>query len=124
LSDTNGITFREVTRSGSVVDFVGFRLILDRSSVHSVDRSHSTVLLETLAFVVEELSGRFGRSGEESSHHDSGSSEGESLGDVTDVRDTSIGDDGYTELTSKLGDGEYSGSLRSTDGGNFLSDTD
>lgn len=62
------------------------------SVLHGFDRAHAAVQLDALAFVVEVFAGRFGRTGEETAHHDCGSTEGEGFGNVANVADTAVGD--------------------------------
>jgi hypothetical protein len=123
LSDTDSVALGEVTGGGGVVDVLVL-LVLDRSGVHRVQRTHTAVLLEALALVVEELSRRLGGTGEETTHHDGRRAERESLRDVTDVSDSTVSDDGDAELASELSDGEDGGTLGTTDSSDLLGDAD
>lgn len=74
--------------------------------------------------MVEVLSRRLGGSSEETTHHDGRSTQAESLGDVSNVADTTIGPGGNTEPLGKLRDGVDGSTLGSTDGHDLLSDAD
>jgi hypothetical protein len=130
LGNLDGVGLREVARRGGVVvtddDGVGGEGAVSRSLgvLHGLDRTHTSVGLDSLALVVEVVSGRLGRSSEESTHHDGAGTERERLGDVTDVSNTSVGPDGNSELPGKLGDTVDGGTLGSTDGHDLLGDTD
>jgi len=88
------------------------------------DRSHTSVGLDPLSLVVEVLSRRLRRSGEESTHHDRAGSQTQGLCDVSDVSDSSVSPGRDSELLGELRDGVDGGSLRSTDGHDLLSDAD
>jgi hypothetical protein len=116
LCNTDLVTLREVTTSSGVVG----RLL----ALHSINGSHTTVSLDKLSVRRQEvLSGGLGSSGKKSSHHNSAGSKSNSLNDVTNVLDSSVGDTRNTEATGKLANGVNSGSLGTSNSHNLLGDT-
>lgn len=135
LGDLDGVALGEVTLGGGVLvssDLVGLGGSFAGSTgnlvlllvLHGFDGSHSTVALETLAVAVEVVSGRLGGSGEQTTHHDGASAECHGLGDVTDVGDTTIGNNGDAKLGGELGNSVNSGSLGSANSHHLLGDAD
>lgn len=114
LGDLDRVRLGVVTLGRSVSTITGL--------LHGIERSHTTVLLEALAVQVEVLTGRLGGTGEETAHHDTRGTQSQGLGDVTNVSDTAIGNNGDTVLGSKLGNLVDGSSLRTTAGHNLLSD--
>lgn len=74
--------------------------------------------------MVEVLSRRLRRSSQKSTHHHRARSQTQRLSDVTDVSDSSVSPGRDSELLGELRDGVDGGSLRSTDGHDFLGDAD
>lgn len=100
LGDLDRVRLGEVPRGGGIVDTERGGLgALDaaRGVLHRLDGSHAAVDLDALALVVEVLSRRLSGSSEETAHHHSRSTEGDGLGNVPDVADTSVSDGGDAE---------------------------
>lgn len=95
-----------------------------RSKRKTYNGTHTSVSLHPLTLVVEVLSRRLSRTGQKTTHHDSVGSQRQSLGDVPNVSNSTIGPDRDSELPGKLGNGEHSGSLGSTNSHDLLGDAD
>lgn len=116
LSDQNLVGLGEVTRGRGVG--VGGGLL------HGIDGTHTTVGLQSLTVTVEVVTWGLGGTSQQTTHHHTGSTQSQGLGDVSDVTNTTIGDTWNTELACELADVVDGGTLRSTTGHNLLGDTD
>lgn len=92
--------------------------------LHSIQGPHTAVLLEALAIEVEILTGGLGGSSKETTHHDGRSTKGQSLGDVANVTDTTISNNGDTVLGGELGNLVNGSTLGTTAGHDLLGDAD
>ena len=126
LSDEEFVTLGEVAGSTGVgsLGVVGVGgantglLVL-----HGVDRAHTSVGLDELALAGNErLTRRLSGTGKETAHHDSAGTECETLDDVTNVLDTTVGDTGNTEAGSERGDRVDGSGLRTADSHDLLGD--
>ncbi len=124
LRDEDTGLLGEVPSSSSVAGF-GVRLGTSGLLVlHGGNTAHATVSLDKLTLVADEIfTGRLGGTSEETTHHDGRGAHGETLDDVADVLDTTVGDTGNTEAGGKVGDAADSEGLGTTDGHNLLCDT-
>jgi len=112
LGNEDAVTLGEIASSASVallsiLAAAGGLLVL-----HGVDTAHATVGLNELTLAGHERStGRLGGTGQETAHHDGRGAEGETLDDVANVLDTTIGDAGDAEAGGKSADLEDGGGL-------------
>lgn len=89
--------------------------------LHGVDGAHTAVGLDELALAGDEvLTWRLGGTGEETAHHDGGGAEGETLDDVANVLNTTVGDTWNAEACSESGDAVDRCGLWATDGHDLL----
>jgi hypothetical protein len=124
LGDENAVTLREVARGASVALLAVLAAGASLSVLHSVDAAHATVRLDELALSGNEGgTGRFGCAGQQTSHHDSAGTEGQTLDDVSNILDTTIGNAGHAEASSKGTHAVDTSSLGSANGHDFLRDT-
>lgn len=92
--------------------------------LHGIQGSHTAVLLQALAIEVEVLAGGLGGSRKETTHHDGRSTKGQGLGDVANVADTAISNDGDTVLGGELGNLVDGSTLGTAAGHDLLGDAD
>lgn len=123
LGNKQAVTLREVTSGTSSAGLTGLSsacLLL----LHSVNGAHATISLDELAFLRDEvLARRLSGTGEQTAHHNSGSTHGETLDNVANVLDTAVSDAGNAEASGELGDVVDGSGLGTTDGHDLLSDT-
>ncbi|GMT25056.1 hypothetical protein PFISCL1PPCAC_16353, partial [Pristionchus fissidentatus] len=92
---------------------------------HRVDRSHATVLLQTNAVRTPEvLARRLQSSCQESAHHHCARTEGQRLGDVSDILDASVGQHGHVAGARVRRHVVHCRSLCSSNGHHLLRDAD
>lgn len=116
LSNADLVTLGEVSSGGSVVP----RL----HALHGINRSHTPVSLDKLSLSTQKvLSRRLGGSRKETTHHHSTGAQSETLDDVSDVLDSSIGHTWNTEAAGKLANAKDSSGLRTADSHDFLGNT-
>ena len=124
LGDQDAVLLGEVA-SGTGVG--GAAVLVGTSSLlvlHGGDTAHSTVGLNELTLVANEvLARRLGGTGKETTHHNGAGTHGQTLNNVTNVLDTTVGDTGNTEASGEVGDAADSGGLGTTDSHNLLGDT-
>lgn len=124
LRDEDTSLFGEVPGSPGVA---GFGVRLGTSSLlvlHGGDTAHATVGLDKLTLVADEVfTGRLGGTSEKTTHHDGRGTHGETLNNVANVLDTTVGDTGNTEAGGKVGDAADSEGLGTTDSHDLLCDT-
>lgn len=123
LSNKDRVALREVA-GGTGVGLLG---VLGTSAgllvLHGVDGAHTTVSLDELALAGDEGgSWGFGGTGEETTHHDGGGTEGETLDDVANVLDTTVGHTWNAEAGSESGNLVDGSGLWATDSHNLLGD--
>lgn len=95
LGNLDGVSLGEVSGSGSVVQTEDRPLAGSRTSLsvlHGLNGAHTSVNLNSLALVVEIFSGRLSGASKKTAHHNGRSTESKSLGDVTNVTDTTVSD--------------------------------
>ena len=77
---------------------------------------------EALAVLIKVDTGCLCGAGEERTHHDARRAEGEGLGDVTDVADATVGDDGDAKVVCVLGNSVDRRALGTSDSHDLLGD--
>jgi hypothetical protein len=123
LGDEDTVALREVASSASIALLAVLTATTSLLVLHGVDAAHATVRLDELALSGNERSaGRLGGTGQQTTHHDSGSTEGEALDNVANVLDATIGNAGNTETSRESADGVHAGSLGSADSHDLLGD--
>jgi hypothetical protein len=124
LSNQDAITLRKVTGSTSIALLAVLTTVAGLLVLHSIDTSHASVSLDELTLAGDERgAGRLSGTSQETTHHDGRSTQSKALDDVANVLDTTIGDTRNTEAGSEPADAVDSGSLRTADSHNLLSDT-
>lgn len=121
LSNQDAVTFGEVTSSTSVALLAVLATTTSLLVLHGINAAHATVSLDQLAFARNEGStGRLGCTSQETTHHDAGSTEGKTLGNVANVLDTTIGNTRHAETSSKGADCVDSSGLGSANSHDLL----
>lgn len=124
LGDQDARVLREVASSTSIAGLVGLGVLAVTAGLlvlHGGDTAHTTVRLDKLTLVANEvLAGGLGGTGEETTHHDSAGAKGQTLDDVTDVLDTTVGNARNAEASSKRRDAADGSSLRTADSHDLL----
>lgn len=121
LSNQDAITLGEVTSSTGIARLTVLATSASLLVLHGVNAAHATVRLDQFALSGDKRSSRrLGCAGQETTHHDGGSTKGESLDNVANILNTAIGNARHTEARSEGADTVDSGSLRTTDGHNLL----
>jgi hypothetical protein len=124
LGNKDAVLLGEVASSTSVAGLAVLAVTTGLLILHGGDTAHATVGLDELALVADEvLTGRLGGTGKKTAHHDSASTHGQTLDDVANVLDTTIGDTGNTEASGKGCNATHGSSLGTTDSHNLLGDT-
>lgn len=124
LGDQDAGVLREVASSTSIASLVGLAVSAVTTGLlvlHGSDRAHTTVRLNELTLVANEvLAGGLGGTGKETTHHDGAGAKSKTLDDVTDVLDTTVGNARNAEASSESGNTADGSSLRTADGHDLL----
>lgn len=100
LGNLDCVSFGEVSGSGRVIQIEDRPLAgggTSLSVLHCLNGAHTSVDLNSLALVVEVLSGRLSGASKKTAHHNGRSTESKSLGNVTNVTDTTVRDTGNSK---------------------------
>lgn len=121
LSNKDAVALGEVAGSASVALLAVLAAVAGLLVLHGVDGTHTTVGLDELTLAGHEGgTGGLGGTGQETAHHDGGGTKGETLDDVADVLDTTVGDAGNAEASGEAADGVDGSSLGPADGHDLL----
>lgn len=124
LGNEDTVTLGEVPGGTGIAPLAVLAAIAGLLVLHGVDTAHTTVSLDELTLPRDEGGARgLGGTGEETTHHDGGGTKGETLDDVTDVLDTTVGDAGNTVLSGEAADGVDGRGLGTANGHDFLGNT-
>lgn len=123
LSNKDTVTLGEVASGTGVAPLAVLATATSLLVLHGIDGAHATISLDQLALSGNEGGARrLGGTGEETTHHDSGSTKGKTLDDVADILNTTIGNSGNTKASGKGADGVNGGSLGTADSHDLLGD--
>lgn len=123
LSNQDTIAFREVTSSTGVALLAVLTAITSLLILHSINRAHTAVGLDQLSFARDEGSTRrLGCTSQQATHHDGGSTESKTLGNVANVLDTAISNARNAKASSEATDCVNSSCLGSANGHDLLGD--
>lgn len=123
LGNEDAVTLGKVTSSAGVALLAVLATVAGLLVLHGVDAAHATVSLDQLALSGNEGgTRRLSGTGEETTHHDSGSAKGEALDNVADVLNTAIGNARNAEAGSESADTVNGSGLGATDSHDLLGD--
>ncbi len=123
LSDEDAVTLGEVTSGTGVALLAVLATAASLLVLHGINGAHATISLDQLALSGNEGGARrLGGTGEETTHHDSGSTKGKTLDDMTNVLNTAIGNGRNAKAGGKGADGVNGSSLGAADSHDLLGD--
>lgn len=121
LGNQHAVTLGEVTGSTGVALLAVLATATGLLVLHGINRAHATVRLDQLTLAGDKGSaGRLSGTSQQTTHHDSRGTKGQTLDNVANVLDTTIGNARNTEAGSKAADSVDGSSLRTADGHDLL----
>lgn len=121
LSNQDAISLGEVAGSAGVALLAVLATSASLLVLHGVNAAHATVRLDQLALSGNEGgTRRLSSTGQKTTHHDGGGAKRETLDNVANVLDTTVGDARNTEASGKGADAVDGSSLRTADSHDLL----
>jgi hypothetical protein len=121
LSNQDTVALREVTSSTGVALLAVLTATTSLLVLHSINGAHTTVGLDQLSFTRNEGGARrLSCTSQQTTHHDSGSTESKTLGNVANVLDTAVSDARNAKASSEAADCVNGGCLGSANGHDLL----
>lgn len=128
-STRHALCYQDAVTLGKVPSSTGVALLAVLSTasgllvLHGVDATHATVGLDQFALSGNKRGARrLGGTRQETTHHDGGGSEGQTLDDVAHILDTTVGNARNAKARSKRADVEDGSGLGTADGHDLLGD--
>lgn len=105
LGYQDAVALREVSGSTGVAGLAVLAAGSGLLVLHGVNAAHATIGLDQFALSGNKRgTGRLGGTSQETAHHDGGGTECETLDDVANILNTTVGDTGYAESRSERAD--------------------